>query len=289
MNYFKKEYEHCEEALQTQGYVNAGRIPLEDLNALRTSTERLKKGINNWDSGGEFFALFNASYELKMRSNQIIREQLHPCLSDIFDQDQVDIYPVSHLIKPFGRKGHFSCHQDSSIVYEPENSAYNIWVPLKNVNRLNGRLWVLPGSHIFPYYDRPFGTHPFKTDKIQKELWEKMIPVDVKAGEILIFNRAVLHGSYQNYLPWPRIVLESVMVNKNAQLIQVHEDRNTPEGKLLLFEVDVAHFLKENPKELFKKRLLKYELLDKPDFGELREALPDYYHKFEEYAQSSVR
>ena len=196
--------------------------------------------------------------------------------------DKIELYPVAHILKPFGKRGDI-WHQDASIIDERENFSLNVWTPLVNSNRLNGCLWVFPGSHISEVNFRQFGYNPIQgeTEKIMKR---HMIPVNVKAGEILLFYRNIVHGSSFNYLPKTRIAVESIIIPKKAQFYNYHRDEKLAHNKILAYKVDMEHFLRPVPKQDFYEN--KYEFETISDYGEqwVKDYLCENINTFKKHA-----
>jgi phytanoyl-CoA hydroxylase len=106
------------------------------------------------------------------------------------------------FIKAAGKPGQ-AWHQDEFYIPTRDRSLTGGWIALDDATVENGCLWVIPGSHrtgvLWPqktHDDRRFDcageTYSFPyTD-------EDSIPVEVKAGSIVLFNGYLLHRSFPN-------------------------------------------------------------------------------------------
>jgi phytanoyl-CoA hydroxylase len=106
------------------------------------------------------------------------------------------------FIKSAGKPGQ-AWHQDEVYIPTRDRSLTGGWIALDDATVENGCLWVIPGSHkpgiLWPqrsHDDRRFDcageTYSFPyTD-------EDSIPVEVKAGSIVLFNGYLLHRSFPN-------------------------------------------------------------------------------------------
>lgn len=112
----------------------------------------------------------------------------------------------------------FKVHQDWNVVDEKENFAINVWVPLYDITKNEGGLWVVEGSHkidrhvrgsayLFPNYS------PFN-DELEKAAKS----VSLKAGEAVVFYVNIIHGSPSNYGVRERIATCFSVIPKNAPL-----------------------------------------------------------------------
>lgn len=250
--------------LKFLGFTKFSILPENELKSLIHETDQFVRGIKKKMPKGELFNLINSSFDIKTQSNQMVAKYLVPILTANLDTTKLDILPVSHLVKPFGRKSGI-WHQDSSIVDERYHISLNAWMPLVNSHRLNGCMWMFPGSHINENHFRQFG-HNFIEGKLYKKLKKYFVPIRVKAGEIVLFHRNIIHGSSNNWLPQDRIAIEAVVVSKDAQLYNFHRERAILENKILGYKVDAEHFLGPDPKQDFYNGKYEYEVFDDEEF-----------------------
>jgi hypothetical protein len=246
--------------LETFGFTKIGFLDKNNLRELKEETEAFLKEAKVRCPDHELFNLINSDLETKLGSNKIVENYLNPFLQQVFDESKVDIYPVSHIIKPFGRNSAI-WHQDSSIVDERINFSLNAWMPFVDSSKLNGCMWFLPGSHISTVFFRQFGFNPY-VGKLLKQIKPLLQPIKVKAGEIVLFHRNIIHGSSVNFLPKNRIAIESVIVNKGAQLYNFHREEAFVKNKILGYKVDIHHFLRQSPKDDFYNQVYNYELFE---------------------------
>jgi hypothetical protein len=286
---FDRLSERVNRELYCNGYAILGRIDRETLLSLRNETNKIKKEIIDWRSGGRLFALIDTYRSLFLRSNKIVEDHMGEFVRGHFSMDQVVVHAASHFVKPVGKRGKFLCHQDSSIVEEPENFAVNAWMPLNDVSRINGCVWALPGSHIYPFYTRYAGNNPYSDPVMQKELWARMRPVPMKAGEILLFHRSLFHGSSINYLPFHRMAIESVILPRKAQLIVNYKDETVPADKIIMFNVTKEHFFEnDDPRGKMLKEMKDYVVKDFQGNDYANGGVRSWFPKFAERAQQPL-
>ncbi|MCB0538759.1 MAG: phytanoyl-CoA dioxygenase family protein [Bacteroidetes bacterium] len=267
-----------QDELKYLGYTKIGSLYSESLSELKKQTKHLlSEAKANNPNAQKLFNLINANLSLKQRSNAIVDEFLVSRLKQILDEKEVDIYPVSHILKPFGKKSAI-WHQDSSVVDESKHFSLNAWSSLVNSNKLNGCLWVFPGSHINTNYYRQFG-YVSIVDYI-KNIKHYLVPIYAKAGEIVLFHRNLIHGSGMNFLPFPRVAVEALITPCGAQLYNFHRDDKLEKGKLMGFEVPPEHFLKASPKEDFYSGEFSYDLYTSLSKSEIVAKLKSEMPKF---------
>ncbi len=269
--------------LQYLGYTKIGTLHPDVLEEFKYASTQLVRNTQKKYPKGELYNLINADWATKTASNKIVEKYLIPFLEETLDTEKVAVYPVSHIIKPFGiRSGIW--HQDSSIVDERTDFSLNAWTSLVDSTTLNGCLWIFPGSHINENHFRQFGFNPV-AGKLLKKLHRHLIPIETKAGEVLLFHRNIIHGSSRNWLPWNRIAVEGIVVPKNVQFYNFHREESVSKDKILGFQVEMDHFLRASPKEDFYNGRYHYLEFDDWRF----EGIVDYLEKnipnFEQHAK----
>jgi phytanoyl-CoA hydroxylase len=109
------------------------------------------------------------------------------------------------FLKAEGEPGQ-AWHQDELFIPTRDRSLTAVWVALDDARVDNGCLWVLPGSHRAgvlypdrehddPRFDCAVEAHEFPyTD-------DQAVPVEVDAGDAVVFNGYLLHRSLPNTRP----------------------------------------------------------------------------------------
>lgn len=93
-------------------------------------------------------------------------------------------------------------HQDWRSMQGSLNSVV-IWIPLVDINKELGALEILPGSHLgglrTDHIENGFGMVSLSEEEI-----EKLISVEVKTGDALLFSSFLIHQSGDNVTNKPR-------------------------------------------------------------------------------------
>lgn len=261
------------EKLALNGYVRIGKLDIKTFIQFKEESTALVNKHKKAFPKGELFNLINSNFHIKTSSNSLVDKYLNPYLKEVLNTNTVDVYPVSHIIKPFGWHSGI-WHQDSAVVNENHDFSLNAWMPFVDSHRLNGCIWAIPGTHIAKNFKRQFGFNPVEGDFLKKII-KYMKPIEVKAGEVLLFYRNIIHGSSRNWLPFSRIAAESLITSKNAQFVNFHREDALHENKIIEYKVPVTHFLKENPKEDFYDSNTPYDLHDNETKDDTRKYLFD--------------
>jgi hypothetical protein len=198
--------------LRTRGYTI---IPLLDadaiayLKSLHAELEPLA-GVNK-----EFYTSIWSNNEFYRKAvNDKVEQVLFPALQKYIE----NIQPVFSIfmVKAPGDNSSLLPHQDWSFVDEPEFDSVTVWVPLTDVDQMNGNLQAVPGSHlIYKNYIRArFAGAPFNTDAVRKDLRD----IPMKAGDALIINDRLIHASPPNNSSNVRLTSSIVIAPKEADL-----------------------------------------------------------------------
>lgn len=160
-----------------------------------------------------------------------IREGLKQVLraaSDRLYENYRLLSPV-FIVKRKGADTTFPIHQDWNVVDESQHRAFNMWIPLHDVDENNGALWIVKGSHRFPNHVRGPGYLFPKFYHLEDHIRPRMVPMKMKAGQALIFYHRVLHGSPPNQSEEPRAVVAMSVLPQEVPLhIFFQEDEASP-------------------------------------------------------------
>ncbi|KAL0539602.1 hypothetical protein IC582_023818 [Cucumis melo] len=111
-----------------------------------------------------------------------------------------------YIFKQPGIGGEVVPHQDNSFLYTEPTTCTGLWLALEDANTTNGCLWAIPGSHKNGlvrrflrgdkgvYFDQPSPTYDKKD----------FVPIEVKAGSLVVIHGDVIHQSFENQSPKSR-------------------------------------------------------------------------------------
>jgi phytanoyl-CoA hydroxylase len=98
--------------------------------------------------------------------------------------------------------GEVTCHQDSTFLYTEPMSVVGLWFALEDATRENGCLWAIPGGHRLGLKSRfvrnPEGGTRFEIYDHGPWPLEKLVPLEVKQGTLIVLNGLLPHLSYAN-------------------------------------------------------------------------------------------
>ena len=98
--------------------------------------------------------------------------------------------------------GEVACHQDSTFVYSEPDSIVGLWFALEDATIENGCLWTIPGAHKLGLKSRwircPEGGMRFSIFDDSPWPEDKLVPLEVSKGTLVILNGLVPHKSLAN-------------------------------------------------------------------------------------------
>ena len=94
----------------------------------------------------------------------------------------------------------FPLHQDSQYYGKPSQHAHiiTVWIPLVDVDEVNGCLYVIPGSNHWELIDSARDENQNMRSFVDVEARGTPIPLPMKVGDILLFSNMTFHGSKVN-------------------------------------------------------------------------------------------
>lgn len=122
-----------------------------------------------------------------------------------------------------GKNNTAGLHRDPSFTNENEHNTLLLWCPLTNTNIENGTIGIIPDSHkLFNgYKGMVYGKYDFSNEESQ--IIEHFgQDIELKKGEAIIFNTALLHYSKQNKTEHDRLVYTCFIIPNEAKPICYH-------------------------------------------------------------------
>lgn len=176
------------------------------------------------------------------------------------------------LLKGLGENSLSSLHQDWNIVDESKYQSASIFCPVEDVTLENGCLQIIKGSHKWFNNVRSI-TIPsvfLSFNQVSKGL--KALPV--KAGEVVLFNHRVFHGSKANNSNKIRVAVAVGVTSKDADYIHYQREKD----EVNIIEAN-EQFSYHGIAKLFKGEKFNYKVLGKKQFSELEVTDFDKFEK----------
>jgi ectoine hydroxylase-related dioxygenase (phytanoyl-CoA dioxygenase family) len=205
-----------------------------------------------------FTTFFTDDYQYKTKVNQYLTKTLGAIIKPIFDENFIPFFGNFMVKPPFNEN--LLLHADWSYVDELNDRAINVWAPLVSTSRKNGRIWVIPKSHKIVNSIRGVNLPRdfYKNEVLLQTKYAK--PLNIKKGQVLVYNARLLHFSYPNTTSIPRVALSVFFVPKNRSKYFYFLNSKTT-------KVEEYKLLNSEP-------LLKMKFGEKPPNLELNKEIP---------------
>jgi len=184
---------------------------------------------------------FNSDGTLKQdkaRSINKIGHALHD-LDPVFDQfsrsdkikqlaedlriEQPLLLQSMYIFKQPNIGGEVTCHQDSTFLYTEPTDITGLWFALEDATLENGCLWAIPGGHKLGLKSRwvrsPGGSMEVRSFDSTPWPEEKLVPLEVRKGSLIILNGLLPHRSLQNKSPKSRHAYTLHLISGNGKYL----------------------------------------------------------------------
>lgn len=202
------------EQLAQQGYTIFPLLQKKELDKLSDLYFEFQK-----EAPAYFYSSSHSSdHGFRRRTSDFIKDTLAPLLPQHLKNYK--LLGGAYVVKPPHGKGLLQPHQDWNLVDESQFRSYNIWIPLVDVRPENGAVFALNGSHSkLSTYRGPGIASVFKN--VEALAWQHMQPLNMKAGEALLYDHALLHGSPANQSDTIRLGIVAGIIPEQADM-QLH-------------------------------------------------------------------
>jgi len=147
------------------------------------------------------------------------------------------------MVKESVERSEIAPHQDWTFVDEDRYWSLNCWVALEDVNRDNGCMYFIPGTHRLCPSLRVAPNCPGAYEQVRHMLMDYAVDVPLRAGECLIFTHAVMHGSHANRSGSPRIAATQGLRSSDATLLYYYMETYHSHERIEKYEMTLEDYL----------------------------------------------
>jgi len=155
-----------------------------------------------------------------------------------------ELHFANCLIKKSSPYSFVPPHQDWTFTDESQFPTMTCWIPLVDVDIETGAMGIIDGSHRFLDYPRasPWShTTPPIVDHADT-LWPYIKPLEMKAGNALVFDNRTIHASFPNNTQKNRLAVNLGIRAKEAALYHFYNLPGEQDDVLLKMDVDKTFF-----------------------------------------------
>jgi ectoine hydroxylase-related dioxygenase (phytanoyl-CoA dioxygenase family) len=281
------------QALSEFGYTIIDFLNQDELTTLLNQTQRDLNKLNLNFTNGIHMTTWIADNNLKYSVKKEIEQNIKLPCDRIFENYQLS--NPTYIIKKKHKVSNFPVHQDWSFVDETKNEALNLWIALQDTNEHNGGLQVIKGSHRLKNYIRPTNC-PSNFENFSDKLNKFLTPINLKAGQAILFYYSIIHGSTSNHSIKPRMIISATVLPKHAEIILNYYDREFNQLKqykmpndFLYALNDVRNSAKEEPQngilfnsiEAYQPQSITYDAIEKTAIVKKQSLIAKILHKFQ--------
>ena len=261
--------------IKEKGYCVLKLLSKEEVEKLVISYNELSDKISEgfgelfWPSGR------HPDPEIRNFAKQKIEEVVPKKLQNLLIEDSFRFIGGTYLVKPPSENSALNPHQDSAHVNEFTHFSVYAWIPLQDVDQSCGGMRVLPGSHKLSIKQRSLNV-PWVLEPHLAVLNNYMLDLDMKAGEVLLFDSALIHSSPPNLTDKTRVAVNFYIHPLNHPFTHYYRDDSTAEGMVEAYEVtpDFYYFedFEKKPSDKYKRlpdQLMPIQSLQTHDVEEI--------------------
>jgi len=236
---------------EKQGYIVLPFITETEVKELDRLFDEMHPALNE---GGFFSGSYSSDFEYKKKASEAIVKVFDRAYQELF----VNYTPfgAAFLYKVPGQNSELAAHQDWTIVDETKNVALNCWVPLCDVNKENGALSILPGSHYDAFNVIRSPTLPFFFSGSDSLVLNELVPMEVKAGTAVILNQSVIHYSPPNHSKSVRKAITAGIKSEGSQMYFHYKVPEKEELEVFEMEDDFLISFKDFKNDIGKRPYL---------------------------------
>ncbi len=230
--------DRLDQQLRDRGYAIFDFLAAEEVDHVQKEFDRLHDfEIPNTELFGSH-RRHDPVYQMAVK--QLLLETIQPKLETFLNGCRI-IEPVFNVKMP--GVGVFDFHQDWSLVDIVEDSCYTVWIPMLDVNRHNGTISVLEGSHLYRRSFRSCMVPPiydYQDEELRNLIEENRTIFDMKKGQAIIFDGNIIHSTEANRSDDMRCAMIFGVARKTSPLLFHYLDKEN--NRVEEYEIDSEFF-----------------------------------------------
>ncbi|MCU1496457.1 MAG: hypothetical protein JWM47_410 [Acidimicrobiales bacterium] len=208
------------ERVAADGYCT---VPLLDADQV-TEIRAYFDGLEVDPETPRFVSAVHLERERAIAVDRWLSEKIGPPLERLLGSD-LEPFLSAFFAKGARHGDRMTYHQDWSYTDERHHRSVLTWIPLVDVGPGNGAMYVVPGSHRWSDGIRPSNIDAAPpTDPHLDAFEERAVLVEMRAGEALVYDPAIVHGTPPNTTDDTRPVAGLALVPRDAELVHYQAD-----------------------------------------------------------------
>lgn len=270
--------ETLQREFEQKGYVKVKLFDADEVESLKRLHNSLQPNerFNSQEKNVKYhFSFLDTNKEYKRKVFSELSAVFQPKLENYLEQYEPLV--INFVNKEPGL-GEVPIHQNWNFVDETRYVSVSVWAPLVDVEEINGTIEMIEGSHnIFRNILRSPSIPWFFTGYEKHLIDNYCKPIEVKAGEALIFDDSIIHYSKTNHGTYDRLVIQVISKPKEVQAKHFYMKKKIFGTEVEELDVDSDFFLNfkyhitDRPEGALNKKKISYKLPDinKKKFDEI--------------------
>jgi ectoine hydroxylase-related dioxygenase (phytanoyl-CoA dioxygenase family) len=134
-------------------------------------------------------------------------------------------------------------HQNWTHVDETKHRSYSIWIPLQETNSINGTMQVIPESHKLFTIKRGLNIDHFLKPINQFLKDEFLLPVNLKIGQAIIIDDAIIHYTGPNQSNKNRLAIQLIVKPIGASPLFYFKHKYATNNEIEVFDADTDFYI----------------------------------------------
>ncbi len=237
---------------------------LKELHRRQQPNERFNTHNANDKNVSYHFSFLDSNKDLKQAVFNEVSKLVQPRLDEVLENYEPLVINFVNKEPGFGE---VPCHQNWDFVDEKKYVSVSVWCALVDVTANDGALEFIEGTHRLYRHDvlrSPSIPWYFK-EYIEDLKKDYLHPIEVKAGEVLIFDDSIIHYSKVNNGENDRLVVQIIAKPKEAQAKHYYLKKGLFSKTIEEMDVNTDFFLnfkfaiKERPDETYVSSVKKID------------------------------
>jgi len=229
----------CDAATQAEfernGFVVRRMLNDEEVARARAQLAEVSSGrsFDRNDCEDSYYnSMFEREPEFQGRFREAMADIFHPKLDAMLADTRY--FETSLLYKPPQSRA-LNVHQHVPLTERPFEPSVFCWCALDDCDEESGTLLVVPGSHLILRFLRTLQTDEFFLEYRDELTRRHAVAIPVKAGEAILFENSLLHGSTPNSSGRPRPIVLTIVMHEGATHMLYHHDAS---GEAVMIDND---------------------------------------------------
>lgn len=168
-------------------------------------------------------SMFEREPVFQTRFRDAMGQIFHPRLDAMLSDTRY--FETSLLYKPQNSRA-LNVHQHVPLTEKPFATSVFCWCALEDCDETSGTLLLVPRSHHLLRFIRTLQTDEYFLDYRDEVTRRHAVAVPVKAGEAILFENSLLHGSVANVSGRARRAVLTIVMHEGAQHVLYQHDDN---------------------------------------------------------------